>query len=233
MAIAGEEPILATLCMREASMGKIVAAEFVTLDGVYQAPGGPDEDRDGGFSNGGWVVPFLSDQFGQYVLETVLNADAFLFGRKTYDIFVASWPLTPDDDPVGAKFNGSPKYVASNTLTSSDWAGTTILSGDVAAEIAKLKSQVSGEIQLAGSGNLIQTLLENDLIDEFNLIVFPVVVSAGKRLFGDGTLPRTLKLVKTQPFDTGVIASVYARAGELGTGEYGIETGNYEPIKVQ
>lgn len=214
-------------------MGKIVAAEFVTLDGVYQAPGGPDEDRDGGFSNGGWVVPFLSDQFGQYALETVQSADVFLFGRKTYDIFAASWPLTPDDDPVGAKFNGSPKYVASSTLTSSDWAGTTILAGDVAAEVAKLKSQVPGEIQLAGSGNLIQTLLKHDLIDEFNLLVFPAVVGAGKHLFGDGTLPRTFRLIRSQVFDTGVIACVYERAGELNTGEYGIETGNYEPIKAQ
>jgi dihydrofolate reductase len=214
-------------------MGKIVAGSFVTLDGVYQAPGGPDEDRDGGFSSGGWVVPFLSDQFGQYALEMVLSADAFLFGRKTYGIFAASWPLTPEDDPVGAKFNRSPKYVASNTLTSSDWAGTTILSGDVAAEVARLKSQVAGEIQLAGSGNLIQTLLKNDLIDEFNLLVFPVVVGPGKRLFGDGTLPRTFKLITTQAFDTGVIACVYERAGVLNTGEYGIETGNYEPIKAK
>jgi len=219
--------------MTEVYMGKIVAAEFVTLDGVYQAPGGPDEDRDGGFANGGWVVPFLSDQFGQYALETVLSADAFLFGRKTYDIFAASWPMTPDDDPVGAKFNGSPKYVASNTLTSSDWAGTTILSGDVAADVARIKSEVDGEIQLAGSGNLIQTLLKHDLIDEFNLIIFPVVVGAGKRLFGDGALPRTFRLAKSQIFDTGLIACVYERAGELGTGEYGIETGNYEPIKAQ
>lgn len=214
-------------------MGKIVAAEFVTLDGVYQAPGGPDEDRDGGFANGGWVVPFISDQFGQYALETVLGADAFLFGRKTYEIFASSWPLTPEDDPVGAKFNGSPKYVASGTLTSADWAGTTILSGDVAAEVATLKSELPGEIQLAGSGDLIQTLLEHDLIDEFNLAVFPVVVGAGKRLFGNGTLPRTMKLVKTQTLDTGVIVCVYERAGELNTGAYGIETGNYEPIKTQ
>jgi dihydrofolate reductase len=221
------------LSVLEVSMGKIVAAEFITLDGVYQAPGGPDEDRDGGFSNGGWVVPFLSDQFGQYVLETVLGADSFLFGRKTYDIFAASWPLTPEDDPIGAKFNGSPKYVASHTLASSDWAGTVILSGDIAAEVAKLKAETPGEIQIAGSGTLIQTLLEHDLIDEFNLIVFPAVIGAGKRLFGDGTLPRTLKLVRSQVFDTGVIASVYERAGALDTGEYGIETGNYEPIKAQ
>jgi dihydrofolate reductase len=214
-------------------MGKIVAAEFVTLDGVYQAPGGPDEDREGGFTNGGWVVPFLNDQFGQYMLETVLSADAFLFGRKTYDIFAASWPMTPEDDPVGAKFNGSPKYVASHTLTSSDWPGTVILSDDVATEVAKLKAETPGEIQIAGSGNLVQTLLKHDLIDEFSLIVFPAVVGAGKRLFGDGTLPRTLKLVRTQTFDTGVIACVYQRAGTLATGEYGIETGNYEPIRTE
>jgi dihydrofolate reductase len=214
-------------------MRKIVAGEFVSVDGVYQGPGGPDEDRDGGFDQGGWVVPFIDDAFGEYIVGLINSADAFLFGRKTYDIFAASWPMTPEDDPVGAKFNNSPKYVASNTLTSASWTGTTVLSGDIAAELAKLKEGEGGDIQIAGSGDLIQTLLKNDLIDEFALIIFPVVIGEGKRLFGQGTLPRSLKLVNTTAFATGVIVATYAKAGELGTGAYGIETGNYEPFKAE
>lgn len=212
-------------------MRKIVAGEFLTLDGVYQAPGGPDEDVEGGFTNGGWVVPFVDDELGGFIVGMINSADAFLFGRKTYDIFAASWPMTPDDDPVGAKFNNSPKYVASNTLTSAEWRNTTVLSGDVAAEIAKLKEQDGGEIQLAGSGDLIQTLLKNDLLDELILFFFPVVIGEGKRLFGSGILPRTLKLVSSQAFSSGVVVSTYQRAGALGTGAYGIETGNYEPFR--
>ncbi|CAN5353402.1 dihydrofolate reductase family protein [soil metagenome] len=214
-------------------MRKIVAGEFLTLDGVYQGPGGPEEDVEGGFTNGGWVVPFVDEELGGFIVGMINNADAFLFGRKTYDIFASSWPMTPDDDPVGAKFNNSPKYVASNTLTSADWNNTTVLSGDVAAEIAKIKEQDGGEIQLAGSGDLIQTLLKNDLLDELILFFFPVVVGEGKRLFGSGTLPRSLKLVSSQVFSSGVVVSTYQRAGALGTGAYGIETGNYEPFNAQ
>lgn len=212
-------------------MRKVVAGEFITVDGVYQGPGGPDEDVDGGFANGGWVVPFIDDELGEFIVSMINSADAFLFGRKTYDIFAASWPMTPDDDPVGAKLNSSPKYVASNTLTSADWNNTTILSGDVASEIAKLKEQDGGDIQLAGSGNLIQTLLKNDLLDELILLIFPVVVGEGKRLLGEGTLPRSLKLVSSKAFGSGVVVSTYQRAGALGTGAYGIETGNYEPFR--
>ncbi|MGH2550063.1 MAG: dihydrofolate reductase family protein [Thermomicrobiales bacterium] len=211
-------------------MRKIVAGEFLTVDGVYQAPGGPDEDVEGGFTNGGWVVPFIDEELGEFIVGMIKSADAFLFGRKTYDIFAGSWPMTPEDDPVGAKFNNSQKYVASNTLTSADWRNTTLLSGDVAAEVAKLKEQDGGEIQLAGSGNLIQTLLKNDLLDELILFFFPVVIGEGKRLFGEGTLPRSLKLVSSRVFGSGVVVSTYQRAGALGTGAYGIETGNYEPF---
>lgn len=212
-------------------MRKIVAGEFLTVDGVYQAPGGPDEDVEGGFSNGGWVVPFIDDELGAFIVGMINSADAFLFGRKTYDIFAASWPMTPDDDPVGAKFNNSQKYVASNTLATAEWRNTTVLSGDVAAEITKLKEQDGGEIQLAGSGDLIQTLLKNDLLDELILFFFPVVIGEGKRLFGAGTLPRTLKLTDSKAFSSGVVVCTYQRAGALGTGAYGIETGNYEPFR--
>lgn len=212
-------------------MRTIVAGEFLTIDGVYQGPGGPDEDVEGGFTYGGWVVPFIDDALGEFIAGMINSADAVLFGRKTYDIFAASWPMTPDDDPVGAKFNNSPKYVVSNTLTSAEWKNTTVLSGDVAAEIAKLKEGDGREIQLAGSGNLIQTLLKNDLLDEFILFLFPVVIGDGKRLFGEGTLPRALKLVNSRAFGSGVVVSTYQRAGALGTGAYGIETGNYEPFR--
>jgi dihydrofolate reductase len=214
-------------------MRKIVAGEFLTVDGVYQAPGGPDEDVEGGFANGGWVVPFVDEELGEFIVGMINSADAFLFGRKTYDIFASSWPMTPDDDPVGAKFNNSPKYVASNTLSSAEWANTTVLSGDVAGEIAKLKAQDGGEIQLAGSGNLIQTLLKNDLLDELILFFFPVVIGNGKRLFGEGTLPRSLKLVSSRAFGSGVVVNTYQRAGALETGAYGIETGNYEPFSAE
>jgi dihydrofolate reductase len=214
-------------------MRKLVAGEFVSLDGVYQAPGGPQEDTDGGFAYGGWTVPHFSDDMGQFMAEFINTADAYLLGRRTYDIFAGAWPLVTDDsDPIASKLNNAPKYVASNTLKTADWKNTTILSGDAVARVAELKQQPGGDIQMAGSGALIQTLLKNDLLDEVTLIIFPIVIGAGKRLFGDGALPRTFKLVNTRVFDSGVIVATYQRAGELVTGEYGPETGNYEPVKA-
>lgn len=209
-------------------MRKIVVGEFLSLDGVYQGPGGPDEDRDNGFTEGGWVVPHIDDAFIQHTARMIQSADAFLLGRKTYEIFSTTWSLLDDSDPVARKFNHAPKYVASNTLTSADWENSTLLSGDIVSELKALKETEGGEIQVGGSGNLLQTLLKNDLVDEMILFIFPVVLGSGKRFFGDGAIPRSLKLVDSSTFDTGVIVATYRREGDLATGAYGVETGNYE-----
>jgi dihydrofolate reductase len=204
-------------------MGKLVVGTFVTLDGVMQAPGGPDEDREGGFEHGGWVVPFFDDGLGQLMVELTNRADAVLLGRKTYEIFIQHWPHVGDDDPIGAKLNSVPKYVASRTLESADWRNTTVLRGELADDVARLKEQ-HGEIQVTGSGELIQALLRADLVDEFVLLFFPVVVGTGKRLFGDGTIPRSLRLAETQTSETGVAIHRYERVGKLEYGAVGLET---------
>jgi dihydrofolate reductase len=157
------------------------------------------------------------------MVELTNRSEALLLGRKTYEEFAASWPLVGDDDPIAAKLNHMPKYVASRTLKTAEWANTTILSGDVAEEVAKLKEQPGGEIHISGSGNLVQTLLLNDLVDEFVLLVFPVVVGPGKRLFGEGTMPRTMELVETSSTGTGVSISTYRRRGPLEVGAIGPE----------
>jgi dihydrofolate reductase len=204
-------------------MRKLVIGEFMTLDGVVQAPGGPDEVREGGFEHGGWVVPHLDEEMLQTATGWVASAGALLLGRKTYAIFAASWPLVGDEDPVAAIYNHIPKYVASRTLTSADWANTTIISGDVAAEVARLKQEEGGEIQVSGSGTLVQTLLEHDLVDEIRLMTFPVLVGSGKRLFAEGTIPRGLRLVESRALSSGVTVSTYERVGELEVGAYGPE----------
>jgi dihydrofolate reductase len=204
-------------------MRKLVVGTFMTLDGVVQAPGAPNEDQEGGFTHGGWTVPFFDDQLGQVMVELTGRSEALLLGRKTYEGFAASWPMLGDDDPIAAKLNHVPKYVASRTLKTAEWANTTILSGDVAEEVAKLKETPGGEIHVSGSGNLVQTLLRHDLVDEFVLLVFPVVVGAGKRLFGEGTLPRTLELADTTTMKTGVTVSTYRRRGPLEVGAVGPE----------
>lgn len=197
-------------------MRKLVVGAFVTLDGVIQAPGGPDEDRDGGFSHGGWLVPFFDEQFGSSMTEWTKGADAFLLGRKTYDIFAASWPNSPDpDEPLNLR----PKYVASRTLETVDWNNSTLLKGDVAEEVAKLKAQDGGEIQVHGSFSLVQTLLQHDLVDTLRIWQFPVVIGTGKRLFGEGTIPRSFRLVDSQFNTTGAVLHVYERAGDLKYGE--------------
>lgn len=150
-------------------MRKLVVGTFVSLDGIMQAPGAPDEDRDGGFEHGGWTVPLFDEQLGQVMAELVSRAGALLLGRRTYDIFAASWPLVSDDDPIAAQLNRIPKYVASRTLQSVEWNNSTLLTGDVAEQVADLKRQPGDEIQIAGSGDLIQTLMRHDLIDEYRL----------------------------------------------------------------
>jgi dihydrofolate reductase len=182
-----------------------------------QAPGGPDEDRDGGFRHGGWLVPYFDDKFGEIMAEWTMRAGAFLLGRKTYEIFAASWPKSTDPaDQNATALNNRPKFVASRTLEKVTWNNSHLLKGDVAEEVAKLKTQEGGEIQVHGSGNLLQTLLKHDTL---RIWQFPVVLGTGKRLFGEGTIPASFRLVDTQLAATGAVLHVYERAGDLRYGE--------------
>jgi len=206
-------------------MGTLTVGMFVTLDGVMQAPGAPDEDREGGFGHGGWTVPHFDDQLGEFMVELTGRTGALLLGRKTYEIFAASWPLVGDDDPIGAKLNTVPKYVASTTLRTADWNNTTLLTGDVAQEVRNLKQRLDTEIQVAGSGQLVQTLLRHELVDRLTLLVFPVLLGSGKRLFADGTVPTGLRLVDTATSGSGVVISTYERTGAPTYGQLGPEFG--------
>lgn len=210
-------------------MRKLLVTTFVSLDGVMQAPGGADEDRDGGFEHGGWAVPYLDEELIGLMAKLTSRADGLLLGRKTYDIFAATWPLAGTDDPIGAKMNSVRKYVASRTLKTVSWENATLLSGDVADAVVKLKEGEGGEIQVHGSSGLVQTLVEHDLVDEFHLLVFPVLIGSGKRLFGAGTVPAGLKLLGTRASGSGVVLSTYAREGHLEYGAMGPETGNWSP----
>jgi dihydrofolate reductase len=203
-----------------AAVRKLVAGTFVTLDGVMQAPGGPNEDRDGNFPHGGWLVPYFDDRFLEFMKEWTLRAGAYLLGRKTYEIFAESWPKSTDPgDEIAMALNSKPKFVASRTLARVHWSNSTLLQGDVAQEVAKLKSQAGAEIQVHGSGHLLQTLLKHDLVDTLRIWQFPVALGTGKRLFGEGTIPRSFRLVDTQHNTTGAVLLVYERLGGLKYGE--------------
>jgi dihydrofolate reductase len=202
-------------------MGKLVVGTFLTLDGVMQAPGGPEEDTEDGFEHGGWSVPFWGDdRMGEFMDDSMGRAEALLLGRKTYEIFAGYWPNAGDDNPMAVKLNSVEKYVASTTLDSVDWQNSTLIEGDVAEAVAKLKDEKT-EIQVPGSQNLIQTLLKHDLIDEYRLWFFPVALGTGKRLFADGTMPTNLKLIASETSSTGVAMNTYEAAGrpEYGTFE--------------
>jgi dihydrofolate reductase len=201
-------------------MRKLVVGTFLTLDGVMQAPGGPNEDREGGFRHGGWLVPYFDEKFGEIMTEWTARAGAFLLGRKTYEIFAASWPKSTDPaDEIATALNTRPKFVASRTLDKLTWNNSHLLKGDVAGEVAKLKAREGGEIQVHGSSDLLQTLLEHNLIDTLRIWQFPVVVGTGKRLFGQGTIPGSFRLIDTQQTTTGAVLHVYERAGGLKYGE--------------
>lgn len=201
-------------------MRKLVVGAFLTLDGVMQAPGGPDEDRDGGFSHGGWLVPYFDDKFSEIMTAWTKRAGAFLLGRKTYEIFAGSWPKSTDpSDEIAAVLNTQPKFVASRTLAELAWNNSHLLKGDVAEEVAKFKAQEGGEIQVHGSGHLLQTLLKHDLVDMLRIWLFPVVLGSGKRLFGEGTIPCAFRLIDTQESTTGAVLHVYERADDLRYGE--------------
>jgi len=197
---------------------------FLTLDGVLQAPGGPDEDRDGGFEHGGWSFPYGDEDFGVAVTGWFAHADAFLLGRKTYEIFAGHWPKVTDaDDPIASKLNALPKYVASATLTSVDWQNSALISGDVAAEVARLKQQPGDELQVHGSGDLAHTLIEHDLIDEYRLLIFPVHLGSGKKLFTDGAKAAALRLLSSSATSTGVVIASYEPAGPVKYGSYALD----------
>lgn len=205
---------------------KLTMTTFLSLDGVMQAPGGPDEDPSGGFDHGGWLVPYADEDMGRFVDEWFAAADSFLLGRKTYEIFAAHWPhMTDDDDddPVANKLNRLPKYVASKTLDKMEWNNSTLLEGDVADEVANLKRQPGNELQVHGSGDLAQTLMEHNLIDEYRLWQYPVVLGSGHRLFREGNAPAALSLVDTKTTSTGVTSHVYQPAGAVQYGSFALE----------
>jgi dihydrofolate reductase len=208
-------------------MRNLMVTAFVSLDGVVQAPGGPDEDRDGGFVHGGWAVPHIDDEVIARAIGVTARADALLLGRRTYEEFAATWPLAAADDPIGSRWNAVRKYVASRTLTEVSWQNSTLLAGDIADAVAELKKTEGGEIQVHGSGQLVQTLLAHDLVDELHLVVIPVLVGSGKRLFGAGTIPARFDLVAAATTRSGAVVGRYARAGAVAYGAMGPETGNW------
>jgi len=185
-----------------------------------QAPGAPDEDRDNGFQHGGWLVPYFDDKFVQIMTEWTTRAGAFLLGRKTYEMFAGSWPNSTDPaDEAATALNTRPKFVASTTLRTVSWNNSSLLEGNVVEAVAKLKTLEGSEIQVHGSSNLIQTLLKHDLVDVLRIWQFPVVLGTGKRLFGEGAVPCSFRLVETQSNSTGAVLHVYERAGGLKYGE--------------
>lgn len=200
---------------------RLTLTQFVSLDGVVQGPGGPNEDTSDGFTRGGWVVPYADEAMGRLITGWFAAADAFLLGRRTYEIFAAHWPLINDpDDIVAVKLNGRPKYVASGRLRTPSWQGTDVLGGDVVTEVAELRDRPGGELQVHGSAGLAQTLLREGLVDEVRLLTFPVVLGGGRRLFPEGAPPRALRLTGTDSTPTGVVVGVYEPAGELATGSF-------------
>ena len=197
---------------------------FLTLDGVMQAPGGPDEDPDGGFAYGGWSFPYGDENFGAAMTGWFEHASAFLLGRKTFQIFSSHWPrVTDPGDPIAGKLNALPKYVASRTLGSADWQNSSILGGDVATEVAKLKEHPGDELQVHGSGELAQTLIDHDLIDEYRLLVFPVHLGSGKKLFRDSAKPAALRHISTTATGTGVVITTYQPDGPVRLGSYALD----------
>lgn len=184
---------------------------------MMQAPGGPEEDRSGNFNFGGWTVPFFDEELGQIMAEQMNHPFDLLLGRKTFEVFAGYWPHHEEE---GAEINQATKYVASNTLTSHEWSKSVFLNGDVVKEIEQLKQQDGPELQVHGSSNLIQTMLEHDLIDEIWLKIFPVTLGTGKRLFDQGTIPASFRLTKSQALPSGVLIANFKREGEIKTGSF-------------
>jgi dihydrofolate reductase len=186
--------------------------EFLSLDGVMQAPGSPEEDTEGGFRHGGWQRPYFDEVLGATAAEGMADTDSYLFGRKTYEHMAAHWPTAPDDDPYARHLNSTPKYVASTTLGDVEWRNSTLIKGDVAEEVAKLKDQPGKNIAVLGSGDLVQTLIRHDLVDEYFLGVFPIVLGSGKRLFRGADQATRLSLVDSKATSTGGVLLTYRPA---------------------
>ena len=203
-------------------MRKLIVGTFLTLDGVMQAPGGPEEDDSDGFTLGGWSVNYWDDKMAQVMGESMSSRFDLLLGRKTYDIFAAYWPNAPEE-AGGKPLNDATKYVVSRSHPKLEWGEAVLIEGDAAEGIAALKSGDGPELQVHGSGNLIQTLMRHNLVDEYRLWVFPVVIGSGKRLFSDGTIPAGLKLVDSTVSTTGVVIGIYEPAGEIVTGSFALD----------
>lgn len=194
-------------------MRKVIVSEFLTLDGVMQAPGDANEDRDRGFEHGGWQIPYFDDIAGQAVSEGMAGAGGYLLGRKTYEIFAAYWPQQPADNPFAAVLNNLPKYVVSTTLREPlAWQNSTLIKGNVAEAVAKLKQEPGKDLQVIGSGELAQTLMQNDLVDAYAVMVHPLVLGSGKRLFREGSIKIPLKLADSKTTSTGVLILTYEPA---------------------
>ncbi|GAA2202061.1 dihydrofolate reductase family protein [Streptomyces bangladeshensis] len=207
-------------------MGRLVSTIFITLDGVYQAPGGPQEDTRGGFAQGGWSFPYGDDDFGRFVTEVLAGAGGFLLGRRTYEIFASYWPKVTDPaDPVAGPLNALPKYVVSTTLRAPGWAGTTVVSGDLAQEVTALKERTDGELQVHGSGALLRSLLDLRLVDTLHVLTFPVVLGDGRRLFTEGAVPTRFSHRSGRVTGSGVCLHTYDVAGSPEYGSYDLPEG--------
>ncbi len=194
-------------------MRKLVVSEFLSLDGVMQAPGLPDEDRSGGFEHGGWQVPYGDDVAGAEIMASMAATGALLLGRVTYEIFAGYWPSAPAGDPMAQMINSFTKYVVSTTLREPlEWDDSHAISGDVPHEVGRLKQESGKDIQVIGSGELAQTLMEHDLVDEYRLMTYPLVLGGGKRLFRDGNARTALRLVESKASSTGVLIATYVPA---------------------
>lgn len=204
-------------------MGRLIVTEFVTVDGVAQAPGGPDEDRDGGFTHGGWQAPLMDERAAGVVYEQARSMDALLLGRKTYEIFAGYWPTAPQEIPFTTLLNGVPKYVASRTLADPlDWQGSALVAGDLVEHVAELKGRLA-EVQVIGSLDLLQSLLHHGLVDRLNLWVYPLVLGSGKRVFAGGAVPTALRLTESVTYPSGALHLSYETAGVPTYGNLAVE----------
>jgi dihydrofolate reductase len=201
-------------------MRRLIASTFASLDGIMQAPGGPEEDPTGGFALGGWMFNLWDEALDLSAAGFDGKGRELLLGRKTYEIFEAHWPYQPDDDPIARTLNAARKHVASRTLTTLHWNNSTLLHGDVVSAVTALKAQLGPDLQIIGSGNLIQTLQAASLIDEYNVWTFPVVLGRGKRLFGETAKPVALRLIRSQLSPTGVVMSTYVPGGDIRPGSF-------------
>ncbi|HEY5996718.1 MAG TPA: dihydrofolate reductase family protein [Candidatus Deferrimicrobiaceae bacterium] len=201
-------------------MRRLIASTFVSLDGIMQAPGGPDEDPTGGFALGGWMFQYRDEAMDISAAGFDGRDRELVLGRRTYEIFEAYWPFQPDDDPIARTLNAARKHVASRTLTTLQWNNSTLLHGDVVSAITDLKARPGADLQIIGSGNLIQTLQGASLIDEYNVWTFPVVLARGKRLFGETAKPFALRLVRSRVSATGVVMSTYVPDGDPRPGSF-------------